>query len=157
MNNVFKLVVASIAGLVSTQASAAQSFEEELYEKTLEQGTIEAAEVFLQSFPESAYADEISAMLSTGIRAELRSGKFAPVISSVDVAYDATGYAGAAEEATPGKKAKRTNRKAKRKARRAERRAYIREARKKFRESVKDYRDRKHKKRRGNKHNGGDY
>ena len=155
MKNLYRLIAAGVAGIVSTQAGAAQSFEDELYAKTIEQGTIEAAEVFLQTFPESAYAEEISAMLSKGIRSELRAGKFAPMISNVEITYDAAGYA--ETEATPARKAKRGNRKAERKARRAERRAYIRDARKKFREKLRDYREKKKDKRRGNKHRGGDY
>jgi hypothetical protein len=149
MRNIFKLLGAGLAGLVSTQASAAESFEKELYESTIEQGTIEAAEVFLQSFPNSVHAEEVGALLDSGIRSQLRSGRFQSAISNVAVTYDAAGFA--SHEASPSKKAKRQSRRSKRSARRAENR----EARKERREARKERREKKRERRR--KRRGGHY
>lgn len=140
MKNLVKVAVAGVAGLFSTQASASASFEKDLYQETIEQGTVEAAETFLEAFPHSAYASEISAMLAKGIRSELRAGKFASAISSVEVTYSAAGYA--ETSATPPK-AKGSSRKARRRARRAQRRAYIRQIRQRILQLKQRIRDKK--------------
>lgn len=68
MKNPIKLLIAGVLGLSASQAAAHVALEDELYKATLDQGTLEAAEVFLTAYPSSTYAAEITALANDLIR-----------------------------------------------------------------------------------------
>ena len=70
LNLTLSSIVATVLGVVGGQANAKVSSEEELFRATLDTGTIEAAEVFRQKFPDSNRTTEIDSLITDLIRAE---------------------------------------------------------------------------------------
>lgn len=76
MRKIFKLVLTSVFGLSAGQTVANVSLEEEMFKDTMDQGTIDAAESFLQSCPDSAHAEDIDLLMRDILRETHRASVF---------------------------------------------------------------------------------
>ncbi len=78
MQKFIKALIAGVVGASATQAAARIPLEDELYQATLDQRTLAAAEVFTNTFPDSKFAGEIDALVNELILIQVRNPSFEP-------------------------------------------------------------------------------